>query len=507
MFLSFNGQVFTFKCAYESRHVAKNAGFIWSPAMKTWYTPYIAIAKSLIKYADSYARHEFDKLSIKVNPEIYRIEWPTGLTPRSYQLDGARWALSRNRCLLRHDPGLGKTIEAVLCMNSRPGKVLIICPPFLKINWKREILKWSIDRSLSIETIESGKVISFDFNADVLIVPDSLVSKPDVYKMLAARKFTWLFVDEAHRYKNNETQRTKALFGLQQKRGGLFQNAEHVVALTGTPMPSRPIELYPILNALAPESIDYAGKTAFAERFCGAYFDGFGMNMNGASRQEELNVRMKDKFMHVLKKGDVLKELPPKIHEKIMIPYSGLSKQMAEMDEAMMAMRELADEALGQMSAHRRDLGLLKADYCAEFIKDILETSNEKILVFAWHTDVIAKLAESLKEFSPMVITGAVSAAARMGIVDAFQNDKSKRIIIGNIQAMGVGLTLTEASRVVFTEFSWVPADNEQAEDRAHRLGQMSSVFVQYLAVEGSIDEWQLDTVMRKRKNIERVTG
>jgi hypothetical protein len=112
------------------------------------------------------------------------------------------------------DAGLGKTISSIVAYNSDPGKALVICPPFLKLNWAREFKKWEITGA-RIAWIEKGT--DFDpyimKHSDVIIVPDSLVARPKIQQILIKEKFKWLFIDEAHRFKGQKTKRTVAVFG------------------------------------------------------------------------------------------------------------------------------------------------------------------------------------------------------------------------------------------------------------------------------------------------------
>ena len=512
MFLSFSGNMFIFSCSFELRHIAKNAGLLWSPVLKKWYTPYYSIAINLKKYADDSALKEFKKSEIQITDVAPETVWPKGLTPRPYQLGGVAHATTRSRCLLRHDPGTGKTIEAALCMNAIPGKTLIICPPFLKINWMREINTWCVPKR-SVTLVETGEIKLYDLSVDVLIVPDSLVINSHVRQALIAHKFEWLFIDEIHRFKSHEAQRTLAVLGGQKGRtnyGGLIPLAKRVVGLTGTPMPARPIELWPMLNALAPQVIDHMTRFRYAEKYCNAFFDGFGWNLNGASHQDELATRLKLNFMHTVKKSEVLTELPDKIYDQVFIDSSELKKDVASFDKQAMAdfaIEDMTTKALGKLAAHRKDLGEAKADFAIKYIKDLLENSDESILVFAWHKSVLKKVCEKLAEFQPFLITGETPNKTRMEYVDEFQTNKNRRLFVGNIQAMGVGLTLTKATRVIFIEYSWTPSDNEQAEDRCHRIGQTRAVFIQYLVVNETIDEWVLDSIRAKQMNIKRIVG
>jgi len=155
----------------------------------------------------------------------------------------------------------------------------------------------------------------------------------------------------------------------------------------------------------------------------------------------------------------------------------------------------------------RHELGLAKVDWVARFVAGYLESDpNEQIILFAYHRDVVALLAGRLLNFNPMVINGGVSNEKRTEFEDLFQS-KKRRLIIGNIDAMNLGLTLTAAKRVVFCEVSYTPANNEQAEDRAHRIGQKDSVYVQYIVMPNSFDEISLNIILRKESSIRKVIG
>lgn len=510
MRLSFTGNMFVYTSNFGNRIVAQQAGFVWSQTLKSWVTTYTSIAARLKEHADESALAELEKRKILVVTDAPETKWPAHLQPLPHQLEGVKWATSRKKSLLRHDPGTGKTIEAALCMNAIPGRVLIICPPFLKINWKREIEKWTVPKR-TVSIIESGSLKAVDLSADVLIVPDSLVIRPAVANAIKAHSFTWCFVDEPQRYKTPTTQRTASVFGrvLENKRfKGLIDLAQRVCLLTGTPMPARPIELWPMLISCAPEVIDFKNRFEYAKEYCGAYFDGYGWVLNGASRQEILHAKLSENFMHTIKK-DVL-GLQPKLVELVRVPDSVLGKKAKCFEDELMkenSLEDLATNALGKMAGHRKELGLAKIDFAIQFVKDIIESTDESVIVFAWHKEVIGRFAEDMKEFQPFVITGDTEQKKRQEYVDEFQNNSARRLFVGNIQAMGVGLTLTKASRIIFIEYSWTPSDNAQAEDRAHRIGQTRTVLAQYLVVNDSLDEWMLESLQAKQKNIDRIIG
>jgi len=121
-------------------------------------------------------------------------------------------------------------------------------------------------------------------------------------------------------------------------------------------------------------------------------------------------------------------------------------------------------------------------------------------LIFAIHKEVIGILKDGLEKFKPLIITGDTGMSERAKRVAAFQAGES-RVFIGNIQASGTGFTLTKATRVIFAEFSYVPAENLQAMDRAHRIGQHENVLVQYLVFKDSVDATVMQSILKKNKD------
>jgi SWI/SNF-related matrix-associated actin-dependent regulator 1 of chromatin subfamily A len=241
-----------------------------------------------------------------------------------------------------------------------------------------------------------------------------------------------------------------------------------------------------------------------------------GWNFNGASNLKELKKRVHGKFMLRLRKADVLKELPPKTEEMVILADK-LPATVAKLDAKLLRehspnakefrekMAALSVHKNQPLATYRRMLGVAKLPYAVSFIREHLDNSDEKLLVFAYHTAVITQLAMDLMKYRPAVITGMVPTAARQNIVDQFQNDPNRRLVIGNYLACGTGFTLTKATRVIFVEYSWVPADNDQASDRAHRIGQRDHVYVQYLVFKNSLDRAILETHLRKKENIRKI--
>lgn len=505
---------FVCKCSFEHRLLPKRAGFIWSNAEREWYTRECRVAAQLLDHCDEIAKKEISKSQIVVKPWTGGLSIPENEKLLDFQKEAALFALSRNRSYLALDPGLGKTpIAAVIAktLNDKyPIGIVYICPPFLTRNTENEFLKWA--PGLPVERYTGGG--SF---AQILIVPDSIINREqvqnDIRYSVEFRKDknvnSLLIVDEAHRFKNGTAQRTKALFT------DIASQFDRIVYLSGTPMPNRPIELFPVLNHSAAKTIDHKNYFQYGMKYCDGFRDNYGWDFSGASNLDELREKIVGTFMLRFKKDEVLKELPPKIEDMVLLDHD-LSPKLAKLDRDILKLYSPEDIMEGKikleletqelhLATYRRELGIAKIEPSLAYIKYLLEETDEALLVFAHHKEVIGGLFLGLARYNPVVITGKTPMDERHEIVKLFQNDSARRVFIGNIQAAGTGLTLTKANRVVFVEFSWVPADNEQASDRAHRIGQKDTVFVQYLVFKNSIDRMVLETVLRKRKVIEKI--
>ena len=152
------------------------------------------------------------------------------------------------------------------------------------------------------------------------------------------------------------------------------------------------------------------------------------------------------------------------------------------------------------LSTYLRLLGEYKLKYFLPFIEDLLESTKEKVIIFGVHKDTIAKLQYALADYNPIVITGDVHKSKRQGLVDLFQTDPSRRLVLANIQAAGVGYTMTEADRVLFIEYLWVDGENSQASDRVDRIGRKKFLLTQYVVLKDSIDGKRMEVLLNKRK-------
>ena len=483
--LQHDGRRYVWSGTYAERLLPKEAGFRWDPEAKLWWTNDHRKAESLINYMvasalDARAAWKETLQASRATDSEIVIPAPGDLEYLPYQKAGIAYAASRKSVLIGDEMGLGKTIQALGLINLdfTIQIVLIVAPKSLLLNWQREAEKW-LTRAVDLA------VINYDM----------------VWKRADLTERTWDLVvyDESQYLKNPKAKRTVASLAIQARRR---------VFLTGTPILNRPVELWPMVNAIDPDGM---GKSffGFAQRYCGARQVRAGRKMvwdfTGASNLEELQDKMRQKFMVRRLKADVLKELPAKRRQIIPLEANGASsilraeKKLIEQlgfEEAARAL-EGQSAAFTEMAKLRHDLGVAKVEKALDHIKDMLD-SVEKVIVFAHHHDVIDGLQAGLDEFGCVTVTGQTPGADRQAAVDRFQADPTCRVFLGNIKAAGVGLTLTAASTVVFVESDWTPGWMQQAEDRAHRIGQTESVLVQYLVFDGSMDAVLAQTLVSK---------
>jgi len=468
------------------------------------------------------AREETSITASKSHDAEIDVPAPSGLEYLPYQRAGIRFGLDHQNVLIGDEMGLGKTIQAIGIINSDETlrRILVICPASLKLNWKREITKW-LTRDLQIE-VASGTTWP---ETDIVICNYDIAAKNGEH--LHGQEWDAVILDEAHYCKNPKAQRTQAILGKwdrdETKRKPALQ-ARRKIALTGTPILNRPIEAQLILGYLDKE--EFGNFFQFARRYADAHQTRFGWDMTGAINLEELQRRLRATVMVRRLKSDVLTELPPKRRQVIELPANGCSKEIkAEQTayarhqerldnlriavevaklledkeayaEAIAALRAGQSEAFEEMAIVRHEVALAKVPYVVEHVAN----TEEPVVLFAHHRDVVAALVEALTDAGRrcVKVVGGMADADKQASVDAFQSGKAD-VFVGNIKAAGVGLTLTRSSHVVFAELDWVPANMSQAEDRTHRIGQHGNVLVQHLVLEGSLDQVMAEAIVRKQ--------
>lgn len=421
--------------------------------------------------------------------------------PYPFQEIGISWLKDKYYGLLADEPGLGKTVQAILAANE--GTKLIVCPASVKYVWDRAIRTWTGDPDIQVYGSTRDR---FEKRRWTIVNYDLLLYR-EIFMPLIFSKFNVAIFDEAHYLKNKDSKRTKLIL----LRGGLASRAEKKWFLTGTPILNRPVELYPILKAAAPEVIapftTYHGYTKY---YCGGFMDGMTWNDRGATHVDELNRKLTGSgFMLRRLKADVLPELPEKTFE--IIPVKVDQKQEFEFlwqrdDATKVNLGDYfnKDVSLGAVAACRQYIALEKLKVVIPHIKMIL-MEKDKVVVFAHHREVVAQLMESLKEFNPVKVVGGMDGKEKDEAEQRFQTDPQCRVFVGNIIAAGTGLTLTASDTAVFAELDWTPGNLIQASDRIHRIGQKNACLIQMFVTKDTLEEYMLRRLVEKKEVCERV--
>jgi SNF2 family DNA or RNA helicase len=415
-----------------------------------------------------------------------------GLFP--HQVEGVAFLLGRRRAILADDMGLGKTRQAIVSLRhaAPAGPYLVVCPASVKRNWAREIELVASD--MSILVIEGSAPVAPSASW-VVVNYDILGRHRDTLEQVA---WAALVFDEAHYLKNHTSARSKLARDLT-ARASANAHALTVQLLTGTPLTSRPRDLFVLLQLV--EHPLGRSFLAFAKRYCAAEKGEFGWKTGGASNIDELTVQLHGVMLR-RSKDDVL-ALPPKLRTwlPVAVPAGtgvrAIKKVVAlltgKSGESVGAVAKVVDprkrgRLLAFITEARQALASAKTSATLDFVRGATE-QGEKVIVFSCFDDPIQRLARELGP-AAVVLTGKTPGAKRQEAVDRFQHDELVRVFLANIIAAGTGLNLTAATQVVFNDLDWVPTNHWQAEDRAYRIGQTRTVNVTYFVAQNTIDDF-----------------
>jgi SWI/SNF-related matrix-associated actin-dependent regulator of chromatin subfamily A-like protein 1 len=428
--------------------------------------------------------------TLDTQPAASALSLADGLFP--HQIEGVAFLLGRRRAILADDMGLGKTRQAIVSLRhlTPGGPRLVVCPASVKRNWAREISVVAPDAS--VQVIEATARISP--SAEWIIINYDILGRhaDDLLRVPWAA----LVFDEAHYLKNHTSARSKASRQLTETAAAARPTLA-VQLLTGTPLTSRPRDLFVLLQLAAHP----LGRSflSFAKRYCAAEKGEYGWKTGGASNIEELTVQLHGVMLR-RSKDDVL-ALPPKLRTwlPVEVPAGTGSRAikkvfelLAGKDSRPVTERDVELRRRGKLLAFlveaRQALAVAKATATLDFVRGAVD-QGEKVVVFSCFDDPIRKLAKELGD-TAVVVTGKTPAATRQSLVDRFQNDGDARVFVANIIAGGTGLNLTAATQVVFNDLDWVPTNHWQAEDRAYRIGQTRTVNVTYFVARDTIDDF-----------------
>ncbi|CAH7195658.1 Zranb3 [Phodopus roborovskii] len=406
--------------------------------------------------------------------------------------------------------GLGKTIQAIAVayFYKEEWPLLIVVPSSLRYPWTEELEKWIPElEPEEINIIMSKTDIGRISTSRVTVLGYGLITTDaeTLINALSSQNFQVVIVDESHYMKSRTAARSKLLLPL-------VQRARRAILLTGTPALGRPEELFMQIEALFPQK--FGTWIEYAKRYCNAHIRYFGKrrqwDYRGASNLGELHQLLSNIMIRRLK-SEVLSQLPPKVRQRIPfdLPPAAVKELNASFEEWQKLMRApnsgATETVMGLITSMFKQTAIAKAGAVKDYIKMLLQNESLKFLVFAHHLNMLQACTEAAIENKARYIRidGSVPSSERIHLVNQFQKDPNTRVAILSIQAAGQGLTFTAASHVVFAELYWDPGHIKQAEDRAHRIGQCSSVNIHYLIANGTLDSLMWAMLNRKAQ----VTG
>jgi len=408
-----------------------------------------------------------------------------------------------------HEPGLGKTYTAIAFADRIGAKrVLVISPAHGRENWRREFenrqLNWR-----QLRVVRTGND-NFPLEDPLsLILSYDVVSRAGyaIREYLMAPQVSWdlLILDEAHMLGRN-SERTRFLLN---PHTGLFKRARYTLPLSGTPATKSASELFPIMRALWPHMVNGHSWTSFEDEYCRIRKYQTGTNYREIRQIEgtkpEKLTKLKNLLkpvMSILKTDNVMKDIPSLRVTNYPLMMSLLDKKSREttvlknLDARLATVFDEEGDFLTNLSkaeltfaTERRAIGMAKVTSIVQLVSDELTSDTKrKIVIFAFHRDVIFSLCHGLDTFGVVTVDGSRNATQKQTAQDAFQTDPNIRVFVGQIKAASTNLTLTAAHDVILAEASWNPGDNYQAIRRCRRIGQTKPVLARYISMSGADD-------------------
>lgn len=451
-----------------------------------------------------------------------------------HQKTGVEFLKKKKRAILADEMGLGKTLQAIRAVEDSRAKTLVVCPASLKINWQREIQNACPDDDVFI--INGRKIDDTEIQSRWIVINYDIIAnhKEWLIPMIEQGTIENVILDEAH-YIKGRSIRAKATLEI-------TKGAERIFCLTGTPLLNRPIELWNLLVAIKhPMTEVKAARTQYSKVFCGGYLRVIPPTMwrkypirfwdeSGATNLGRLRKSLMG-YMVRRKKSSVL-NLPAKVIDIVEVKMT--PKQRREYDNAWDSYIEylkmnppenlksiIATRQLVEVQKLKQVCSKMKVDKIISDAQNAIE-QGEKVIVFTQYVDTLERIKAGMKKIKfdfgkteygkpklelikVVILSGATKQPDRQKAVDAFQENDRVKVFVANIKAGGVGITLTEASVVMFADMDWTPEIHSQAEDRAHRIGQNRMVNVHYYVTQDTIEMDIIELLAKKKQMVSEV--
>ena len=422
---------------------------------------------------------------------------------RNYQVEGFNWlneiANLKVGGILADEMGLGKTIQIIAFLLSQKGKKsIVITPTSLIYNWRDEFNKFA--PSLKVGIIHGDKknrVVMMEKDFDVIVTTYGLIKND--YEYYKEKEFDFCIIDEAQNIKNSKAQNTKYVKAIK---------AGCRIALSGTPMENNLMELWSIFDYIMPGYL--LSEAKFKEKYL------------KEDMYDELKELIKPFILRRLKK-DVIDELPNKIEKKFMVEMEENQKAVyqsyiKEVRQKLYSGEDNKITVFSYLTKLRQlclDPSLILDDYVGRSAKieaalnivNMAIAENRKVLIFSQFTSVLQKLGSELSEknIGYLYLDGSTKANKRVEMVKEFNESEELKIFLISLKAGGTGLNLTSSDLVLHFDPWWNPAIEDQATDRAHRIGQQNIVEVIKLIAKDSVEENIIRLQEDKRELINKV--
>lgn len=512
----------------------------WDNVRKFWSVP-IQYQREVIEFCQNYnlsfgAEPEKNEQEYTIDPlPELTIDIPLSRPLFPFQRNGVAYTMDKKRLIMGDDMGMGKTTQAIAALHGlkiighEVYPALVICPSSVKINWQRELMTVAAIKALVLkdnikntfpEFYRAGLANVFITNYESL--QKYFVEKIDDpgkdkngkalplrinhfhFKKKFLDFFKTIIADEAHRLKSLATKQTKIT-------KALSTGKEQIFLLTGTPVINKPKDLISQLGILG-QLGNFGGYSHFVNHFCGG--------VREASNLNELNYLLNKHCFYRRNKTDknIINDLPDKMRQVVICELSAHARKeydhaLHDLESYMKEVKNATDKEVqksmkGEVIVR---IGILK-DISArgklhdvfEFIHDTI-SNGQKLVVFANLTEIINKVQEKFPK--SVRITGQENDLQKQANIDRFQNDPDMKLIVCNLKAAGVGVTLTASSNICFIEQGWHAAIMDQAEDRCFRIGQKNNVVCTYFLGENTIDEKIYQLIQQKREIANTISG
>lgn len=447
---------------------------------------------------------------------------PPGKELWDYQKGTLDYLLSRNGGINGDQPGLGKTpVSIAFCNEVEAMRVLCIVPASVRIQWGERIREWS-----TIPMVNANVMLKvangIHPTAHYQVLSYDAARNPAIIRAIAKSQWDVLICDEAHKMKDQDAITTRAILG---NSRGEFQHGDEKMpaiasyckrrlALTGTLLRNRPSESFVLLRHFDHEAIDFLSWDKFKEKYNKQAdmktISGKRFKLESTSLELELQNRLRINVMTRHEKKDL--GYRPPIYGLVRVQETGAVKDALEAEGMLgLDIEEIQTTSdfkiLGHIAEVRRLMGIAMAPQIIDYAIDFLEGSEEKLTIFGWHLEVLSLFEQALARFGTERIDGSKSPRQRQNSVDNFVNDARKRVIVGNMQAMGEGIDGLQhvCSHAFIAEPEWVPANVEQAVSRLDRGGQKKLVNAEIFIAPGSISEKIFIKALGKMNVIHRV--